>query len=67
MQREYNLTRNYNLLFSAVCCLILIGFIFIYSSSSVYALEYAHDAEYFCEKVIVRTGVQNFGSFYSRA
>jgi cell division protein FtsW len=62
VQREYNLTRNYNMLFGAVCCLILIGFIFIYSSSSVYALEYAHDAAYFIKKQVVGLGLGVLGA-----
>ncbi len=36
-----------------VAVLVVIGLVFIYSSSSVYALEYAHDAAYFVKKQLV--------------
>ncbi len=59
---DYNLSRNYNMFFCAVCCLIITGFIFIYSSSSVYALEYAQDAAYFIKKQVVGLGLGVLGA-----
>jgi len=40
-------------LIGAIACLVVIGFIFIYSSSSVYALEYANDAAFFVKKQLL--------------
>ena len=49
----YKLHRNLKLLFGAIGCLIIIGFIFIYSSSSVYALEKFGSSFYFIKKQIL--------------
>ena len=42
--------KNFRLLAGAIFCLVIIGLIFIYSSSSVYALQYAQDAAFFVKK-----------------
>ena len=59
----YKLHRNLKLLFGAIGCLIIIGFIFIYSSSSVYALEFVHDAAYFVKKQFVGFGLGLIAAF----
>lgn len=47
---QKSLKRNLNLIIGAIACLVVIGFIFIYSSSSVYAMEYAQNAAFFVKK-----------------
>jgi len=47
---QKSIKRNLNLVIGAVICLVIIGFIFIYSSSSVYAMEHAQNAAFFVKK-----------------
>jgi len=54
MYNKYEQIRgDLRFLIGAIACLILIGFIFIYSSSSVYALEYMQNAAFFVKKQAV--------------
>lgn len=50
---HYHLLYDYITLLSIICILILIGFVFVYSSSSVYALEKYGYADYFVKKQCV--------------
>ncbi len=46
-------SHDFKILVGIIGCLVLIGLIFVYSSSSVYALEFAHDAAYFFKKQLL--------------
>jgi cell division protein FtsW len=55
--QEQRLTRDIRMFVSMASCLIVVGLIFIYSSSSVFALEKYGNAAYFLNKQLIYLGL----------